>query len=76
MNDTDVYDPPYDLVNSNLAFAILLTIVSSSLTGIVLLPVVLLKNLQSQPYQLLLSNYLSSSLAIVLGSEYIMLRKL
>ena len=68
MNDTDAYDPPDDLVNSNLAFAILLTIVSSSLTGIVLLPVVLLKNLRSQPYQLLLSNYLSSSLAIVLGS--------
>ena len=68
MNNTDVYDPPDNLVNSNLAFAILLTVVSSSLTGIVLLPVVLLKNLRSQPYQLLLSNYLSSSLAIVLGS--------
>lgn len=68
MNNTDVYDPPDGLVNSNLAFAILLTIVSSSLTGIVLLPVVLLKNLRSQPYQLLVGNYLSSSLAIVLGS--------
>ena len=68
MNNTDVYDPPDDLVNSNLAFAIILTIVSSSFTGIVLLPVVLLKNLRSQPYQLLLGNYLSASLAIVLGS--------
>ena len=68
MNNTDVYDPPDNLINSNLAFAILLTIVSSSLTGIVLLPVVLLKNLRSQPYQLLLGNYLSSLLAIVLGS--------
>ena len=69
MNNTDdVYDPSGNLVNSNLAFAILLTIVSSSLTGIVLLPIVLLKNLRSQPYHLLLGNYLSSSLAIVLGS--------
>lgn len=68
MNNTDDYDPSDDMVNTNLAFAILLTVVSSSLTGIVLLPVVLLKNLRSQPYQLLLSNYLSSSLAIVLGS--------
>ena len=68
MNGTDHNDPSDDLVNSNLAFAILLTIISSCLTGIVLLPVVLLKNLRSQPYQLLLSNYLSSSLAIVLGS--------
>ena len=68
MNNTDNYSPSDDLINSNLAFAILLTIVSSSLNGIVLLPVVLLKNLRSQPYQLLLSNYLSSSLAIVLGS--------
>ena len=68
MNDTDHYDPSDDLVNTNLAFAILLTILSSSLTGIVLLPVVLLKNLREQPYQLLLGNYLSSSLAIVLGS--------
>lgn len=68
MNDTDHYDPSNDLVNTNLAFAILLTIISSSLTGIVLLPVVLLKNLREQPYQLLLGNYLSSSLAIVLGS--------
>ena len=68
MNVTDHNDPSDDLVNSNLAFAILLTIISSCLTGIVLLPVVLLKNLRSQPYQLLLGNYLSSSLAIVLGS--------
>ena len=68
MNDTDHYDPSNDLVNTNLAFAILLTILSSSVTGIVLLPVVLLKNLREKPYQLLLGNYLSSSLAIVLGS--------
>ena len=68
MNNSDVYSPSDDLVNSNLAFALLLTVVSSSLTGIVLLPVVLLKNLRSQPFQLLLGNYLSSSLGIVLGS--------
>lgn len=68
MNASDVFDPSDDVVNTNLAFAILLTVLSSSLTGIVLLPVVLVKSLRSQPYQLLLSNYLSSSLAIVLGS--------
>lgn len=68
MNNTNVYIPPDDAINSNLAFAIILTILSSLFTGIVLLPVVLLKSLRSQPYQLLLSNCLSSSLAIVLGS--------
>lgn len=68
MNNTNGYEPPDDIVNSNLAFSLLLTTLASALTGIVLLPVVLLKSLRSQPYQLLLSNYLSSSLAIVLGS--------
>jgi len=61
-------DPSDGVVNSNIGFAITWTLVSSALCGVVLLPVILLKRLRSQPYQLLVSNYVSSSLAIVLGS--------
>ena len=68
MNDTEVYTPPDGITDSNLGFAITFTILSSFLVGIVLLPVLLLKNLRSQPYQFLVSNYLASLLAIVLGS--------
>jgi len=68
MNNTEVYTPPDGITDSNLGFAITFTILSSFLVGIVLLPVLLLKNLRSQPYQFLVSNYLASLLAIVLGS--------
>ncbi|XP_065904556.1 uncharacterized protein [Dysidea avara] len=63
-------DPSDGVVNSNIGFAITLTVLASGLCGAVLLPVVLLKKLRSQPYQLLVSNYVSSSLAIVLGSGF------
>ena len=63
-------DPSDGVVNSNIGFAITWTVVSSALCGVVLLPVILLKRLRSQPYQLLVSNYVSSSLAIVLGSGF------
>ena len=68
MNNTEIYTPPDGITNSNLGFAITFTILSSFLVGIVLLPVLLLKSLRSQPYQFLVSNYLASLLAIVLGS--------
>ena len=68
MNATRVYIPPDSTPDSNLGFGITFTILSASLVGVVVLPVVLLKSLRSQPYQFLVSNYLTSSLAIVLGS--------
>ena len=68
MNATRVYIPPDGITDSNLGFAITFTVVAAVLVGIVILPVLLLKNLRSQPYQFLVSNYLVSSLAIVLGS--------
>ena len=68
MNASGVYIPPDSIPDSNLGFGITFTILSASLVGIVVLPVVLLKSLRSQPYQFLVSNYLTSSLANVLGS--------
>ena len=65
---TKEYIPSDSLVDSNLGFAITLTILASFLVGVVLLPVLLLKNLRSQPYQFLVSNYLAALLAIVCGS--------
>ena len=68
-NSSDFLPDPSDaIVNSNLAIAIILTILSSMLCGAVLLPVVVLKSLRLQPYQLLIGNYVSSSLGILLGS--------
>lgn len=61
-------DPSEGVVNSNIGLTIVLTVIGSGLCGAVLLPVVLLKKLRSQPYQLLVGNYVSSSLAIVIGS--------
>lgn len=70
MNATDreVYNPSDSIVDSNLGFAITFSILASLCVGVVVLPVLLLKNLRSQPYQFLVSNYLTSSLAIILGS--------
>lgn len=65
---TKEYIPSDSLVDSNLGFAIILTILASFLVGVVLLPVLLLKNLRAQPYQFLVSNYLATLLAIVCGS--------
>ena len=59
--------PPDSLVNFNFAITILLSLIAPPLHGIVLLPVLLLKKLRRQPHQYLYSNYLASSLAIILG---------
>lgn len=59
--------PPDSLVNFNFAITVIFTLFAPPLYGAVLLPVLLLKKLRTQPYQYLCSNYLSSSLAIVLG---------
>ena len=69
MNFTfSLHEPSEVVVNSNLAFAITFTIVATVLCGVVLLPVVLFKGLRSQPYQLLVSNYVVCILAVVQGS--------
>jgi len=60
--------PSNGVVNSNLVFAVTFTLLASVLSGAVLLPVVLLKRLRSQPYQLLIGNYVSCSLSIVIGN--------
>lgn len=59
--------PPDSLVNFNFAITILLSLTAPPLHGIVLLPVLLLKKLRRQPHQYLYSNYLASSLVIILG---------
>ena len=59
--------PPDSLVNFNFAITALLLLIALPLHGIVLLPVLLLKKLCRQPHQYLYSNYLASSLAIILG---------
>ena len=63
-----LYDPSDGIVDGNLGIVITFTLVSSALCGAVLLPVVLLRSLRLQPYQLLIGNYVSSSLALVLGN--------
>ena len=69
MNFTfSVHVPSDVVVNSNLAFAIAFAIVATVLCGVVLLPVVLFKGLRSQPYQLLVSNYVACTLAVALGN--------
>lgn len=69
MNSTErAYSPSDSTADSNLAFTIIFTIISSLSVGAVVTPVILLKNLRSQPYQFLVSNCLTSSLANVLGS--------
>jgi len=68
-NSTIFLHVPSDgVVNSNIGFAITFTVLASVLCGAVLLPVVLLKSLRSQPYQLLIGNYVSCSLSIVIGN--------
>ena len=69
VNSTVFLHVPSDgVVNSNIGFAITFTVLASALCGAVLLPVVLLKSLRSQPYQLLIGNYVSCSLSTVIGN--------
>jgi len=67
-SSASLHVPSDGVVNSNIGFAITFTLLASVLCGAVLLPVVLLKNLRSQPYQLLIGNYVSCSLSIVIGN--------
>ena len=62
-----IHLPPDALVNFNFIITVLLPIIAPPLHGIVILPVLLLKRLRQVPYQYLNSNYLASSLAILLG---------
>jgi len=59
--------PPDSLVEFDFAITVILAFFAPPLHGIVLLPVLLLKRLCRQPHQYLYSNYLSSSLAIILA---------
>jgi len=61
-----VHIPPDSLVNYNLGVAIIFSVLAPLLNGIVVLPILWLKQLRIQPYQFLLSNYLLSTLAIIL----------
>ena len=58
--------PSDTLVDYNLAVVIIFSVLAPVLNGIVILPVFLLKQLRTKPYQYLTSNYLSSTLAIIL----------
>ena len=62
--------PPDSLVNFNFAITVFLSLIAPPLHGIVLLPVLLLKQLRRQSHQYLYSNYLVSSLAIILGFSF------
>ena len=59
--------PPDGLVNFNFAITLIFSLIAPPLYGLVLLPVLLLRKVRRQSYQYLYSNYLSSSLAIILG---------
>ena len=61
-----MYRPPDSLVNYTLGVAITFTVLAPLLNGIVILPILWLKQLRTQPYQYLASNYLSSTLAVIL----------
>ena len=61
-----VHRPPDSLVNYTLGVAITFTVLAPLLNGIVILPILWLKQLRTQPYQYLASNYLSSTLAVIL----------
>jgi len=63
-----LHNPSGSVVNSNIGFGITFTVIASGLCGAVLLPVVLWKSLRSQPYQLLIANYVCCSLSTVIGS--------
>ena len=61
-----MHHPPDSLVNFNLGVAITFSVLAPLLNGIVILPILWLKWLRTQPYQYLTSNYLSSTLAVIL----------
>ena len=61
-----VHLPTDGLVNVNLAVAFIFSGLAPLLNGLVILPVLWLKQLRAQNYLFLLSNYLSSTLAIIL----------
>ena len=58
--------PPDSLVDFNFGVVVTFSVLAPLLNGIVILPVIWLKQLRIQPYQFLVCNYLSSTLAIIL----------
>ena len=67
VGNSTIHLPPDALVKFNFTITMLFSIIAPPLHGIVLLPVLLLKRLCRVPHQYLYSNYLASSLAILLG---------
>ena len=59
--------PSDAFVDFNLAVTIVFTIVSPSINGLIILLVLMSRQLRSQPYQLLFTNYLASTVAIIFG---------
>ena len=59
--------PSQSIVDANLAVSVVFTTVSSILNGLLILVVLFSKQLRSQPYQCFLSNYLLSTIALMLG---------
>lgn len=59
--------PSKSIVNMNLAMTVVFTVVSPIFNGILILVVLCSKQLRSQPHQLLLANYLLSSIALMFG---------
>ena len=59
--------PSDAFVDFNLAVTIVFTVVSPSINGLIVVLVLTSRQLRNQPYQLLLTNYLTSTVAIIFG---------
>ena len=59
--------PSDAFVDFNLAVTIVFTVVSPSINGLIVLLVLISRQLRNQPHQLLLTNYLASTVAIIFG---------
>jgi len=59
--------PSDAFVDFNLAVTVVFTIVSPSINGLIVLLVLASRQLRNQPYQLLFTNYLASTVAIIFG---------
>ena len=62
-----IHLPSQSIVDVNLAVTIVFTTVTPIFNGILILVVLFSKQLRSQPYQLLLANYLLSTIALMFG---------
>lgn len=61
-----LHRPPDSLVDYNLGVAFTFSVLAPLLNGIVILPILWLKQLRAQPNQYLAANYLASTLAVIL----------